>query len=268
MRVSEDFAGLAGRLEGSQDGRPALVLLHGLTFDRTMWQPALAELRRIDPGRQALVLDLPGHGGSPTWPGYDFDSVAAAVHAAVAQAGLTRPVIVGHSLGGMVATAYAACYPASGVVNVDGWLQIEPLAALIQSVADEIRGGGFAAAWQVFEASMHMELLSRAAGDLLRSGRCLRQELVAGYWRQIMDRPLPELTAYVDSKIAAVRAAGIPYLFIAGHQAGAGYRAWLTEALPGSRIAVLADSGHFPHLAHPARFARYLASAAQLEGAA
>jgi pimeloyl-ACP methyl ester carboxylesterase len=46
------------------DGRPPLVLLHGLTFDRAMRQPALAELRKTDPGRQVLALDLPGHGGA------------------------------------------------------------------------------------------------------------------------------------------------------------------------------------------------------------
>lgn len=266
--MSDKFAGLAGRLEGSQDGRPALVLVHGLTFDRAMWQPALAELRAIDPGRQVLVLDLPGHGGSPAWPCYDIDSVAAAVYDAVRQAGLERPVIVGHSMAALVATVYAGRYPVSGVVNVDAWLQQEPAAALVQSLASEIRGGGFAGAWEVFEASMHMELLPQPARDLLQSGRCLRQDLVAGYWRQIMDQPVAELTAYINSAIAAVRAADIPYLFIAGHEVDPGYSAWLTRVLPRATIEVWPGSGHFPHLAHPARLAQCLAATAQLEGAA
>jgi pimeloyl-ACP methyl ester carboxylesterase len=56
---------LSGRLEGEPDHRPPLILLHGLTFDHTMWRLALAELRQLDPGRRVFAMDLPGHGGSP-----------------------------------------------------------------------------------------------------------------------------------------------------------------------------------------------------------
>ena len=84
------FAGLAGSLDGDPGQHAPLILLHGLTFDRTMWRPALAELRKIDPGRRVLTVDLPGHGSSPAWPSYDLDSVAEGVHraAAAAKAGL------------------------------------------------------------------------------------------------------------------------------------------------------------------------------------
>ena len=43
------FAGLAGDLHGDADDRPPLVLVHGLTFDRSIWGPARAELAAIDP---------------------------------------------------------------------------------------------------------------------------------------------------------------------------------------------------------------------------
>jgi pimeloyl-ACP methyl ester carboxylesterase len=70
------FSNLAGDLAGAPDRRPPLVLLHGLTFDRTMWHPALAHLAALDPGRQILSLDLPGHGDSPGWPGKMADCLA------------------------------------------------------------------------------------------------------------------------------------------------------------------------------------------------
>ena len=50
---------LAGDLTGEPGRTPPLVLLHGLTFDRTSWHPVLAELTTLDPGRPVLALDLP-----------------------------------------------------------------------------------------------------------------------------------------------------------------------------------------------------------------
>lgn len=258
-----DFAGLAGVLDGDPDDRAPLVLLHGLTFGRAMWQPALARLRAIAPGRRVLALDLPGHGCSPAWPDSDIESIAGAVYRAAATAGVREPVIVGHSMAAMIATVYAASYPAAAVVNVDQWLQVDPIAALVKRLAGEIRGGGFAAVWEQFEASMHMELLPRQARQLLRASRSLRQDLVAGYWRQMLDTPTPEFAGYVGDVLAAVRGAGIPYLFIAGHEVEPGYRGWLGQMLPQARVEVWPDSGHFPHLAHPGRFAGCLASAEQ-----
>src|SRR5271169_3225854 len=76
------LAGLAADDYGGSDDRAPLVLLHGLTFDRSLWRPSLAELYRIDPGRRVLALDLPGHGASEGWPSYDVASVANGVHRA------------------------------------------------------------------------------------------------------------------------------------------------------------------------------------------
>jgi pimeloyl-ACP methyl ester carboxylesterase len=262
------FAGLSGVRDGGPGGRAPLVLLHGLTFDHAMWRPALAAVRETEPGRQVLALDLPGHGGSPAWPSYDIGSVAAAVHEAVAEARLRSPVLVGHSIGALIATMYAARYPASGVINVDQWLQAHSVAALARPLAGEIRGGDFAAAWQPFEASMHMELLPGQARRLLRSSRCLRQDLVAGYWRELLDTPVPELASRIEGALAAVRGAAIPYLFIAGHQVEPWYRDWLSQMVPGAAVEAWPRSGHFPHLAHPRRFARRMAATARWGGAA
>ena len=74
------FGDLAGDLTGEPGRTPPLVLLHGLTFDRTSWHPVLAELTALDPGGPVLALDLPGHGESPPWPGYDLEPIADAVH--------------------------------------------------------------------------------------------------------------------------------------------------------------------------------------------
>ena len=72
---ADNFAGLAGVHFGRGDGTsPPLVLLHGLTFDCTMWAPALEALSRAGHRREVLALDLPGHGESPPQGSYGGDS--------------------------------------------------------------------------------------------------------------------------------------------------------------------------------------------------
>ena len=112
-------ARLAGFTQGSLDERPPLVFLHGLTFDHRMWLPTIRALEARDPGRQLLVVDLPGHGGSPMLPSSSVDDVAAAVASAVEDARLDRPVVVGHSIAAVIAAVYAARFPTRGVVDVD-----------------------------------------------------------------------------------------------------------------------------------------------------
>ena len=258
--VIRTLAGLAADDWGETDARPPLVLLHGLTFDRSLWRPALDELQRIDPGRRVLALDLPGHGTSAGWPSYGIASLANGVRRAVEEAQLQSPVVVGHSIGGVIATAYAAEHPTRGVINVDQPLQAAPFAALVQSLADKLRGPAFPAVWQMFAASMHVELLPEAGQELVRSSSQPRQDLVLGYWREVLDRPAGELADTIRAGLAAVRAAGVPYLVVAGDDLQASYREWLTEVLPQATVTVWPGSGHFPHIAHPGRFARCLAA--------
>ena len=259
--VIRTLAGLAADDWGESDARAPLVLIHGLTFDRSLWRPSLEELQRIDPGRRVLALDLPGHGASEGWPSYDVASIARGVHRAVEEAQVQSPVLVGHSIAGVIATAYAAQYPTRGVINVDQSLQVAPFAALVQSLADKLRGPDFPAVWQMFAASMHIELLPATAQELVRSSSQPRQDLVLGYWREVLDLSGSELADMVEPRLAAVRAVGVPYLVVVSDDLEAGYREWLTEMLPQAIVKVWPGSGHFPHIAHPGRFAACLAAA-------
>jgi pimeloyl-ACP methyl ester carboxylesterase len=258
--VIRTLAGLAALDWGESDARPPLVLLHGLTFDRNLWRPSLDELQRIDPGRRVLALDLPGHGASRGWLSYDMESVARGVHRAAEEAQLQAPVVVGHSIGGVIATVYAARYPTRGVINVDQPLQVAPFAALVRSLADKLRGPAFPVAWQMFAASMHIERLADTAQELVRSSSKPRQDLILGYWRELLDRPAGELADMVGATLAAVRAARVPYLVVAGEDLEPGYQEWLTEILPQAAVTVWPGSGHFPHIAQPGRFAACLAA--------
>ena len=164
------LAGLTGELSGRRNGGVPLVLLHGLSFDRRMWWPVLEQLVRIEPERIVLALDLPGHGESSPWPSYDLESLADAVHAAVREAGLDAPVVVGHSLSGLMATLYAARHETAGVVNIDQTLDLGPFVALLHSLAPTLRADGFDRVWDMVWQSMHIELLPESGQQLLAVG--------------------------------------------------------------------------------------------------
>jgi pimeloyl-ACP methyl ester carboxylesterase len=258
---SNRLAGLAADDAGSSDQRPPLVLLHGLSFSRRIWAPILDALDCIDVGRRVVSLDLPGHGESPGWAAYEVETLADGVHRAVEEAQLKSPVIVGHSMSAIIATVYAARYETRGVVNVDQALQPAPFARLVQSLADQLRGRDFPALWERFIASMHIEKLPPSAQDLVCSISTPRQDLVIGYWRDLLHRSPEELSEWMNGVVARLRATRVPYLIVSGHELEPDYLRWLREVLPQSIVATWPASGHFPHLVHPGRFAELLAAA-------
>jgi len=93
------------RVQQGGDGEPVLLLLHGLGATGEVWNGLHDVLSRRWPGRW-VTPDLPGHGGSGPLPGYSFGHLAAAVARTVPAA--TRLVVLGHSLGGVVALALAS----------------------------------------------------------------------------------------------------------------------------------------------------------------
>jgi 3-oxoadipate enol-lactonase len=80
---------------------PAVVFIHGIGGSARVWASQVESFAAA--GFASLALDLPGYGGRPPVEAMDFDGLAADVEQAIAQRGLHRPILVGHSIGGMVA---------------------------------------------------------------------------------------------------------------------------------------------------------------------
>jgi pimeloyl-ACP methyl ester carboxylesterase len=257
------FASLAADIDVGGDAAPPLVLLHGLTFDRTMWQPIRERLGTDDRRRTIVAFDLPGHGGSAPQADYRVEAVADFVHRAVVEAELEAPVVVGHSVSGLIATFYTARFPTRGVVNVDQPLDITAFAELVRSLETRLRGDDFAELWSTFEASFHVELLPSDARELVDSMTHVDRDVVLGYWRQIFELPTPELSALVDDALAGVRSAELRYTYVSGSAVERSYGSWLTDRLPGVQIVAWPESSHFPQLAHPDRFADILRATAE-----
>lgn len=195
---------MVGELLGQPDERAPLVLLPGLTFDRRIWRPVLEHLDQVDPGRQVLTLDLPGHGDSPYQLPHSVDHVVELLRCAIATEGLRDPVLVGHSMAGGIASVYAAHHPVGGVINVDGVPVIAPFVRLIQSMIDLDTGAGVAAAWAIMEQSFRTDLLPVAMRLLVAENSRPDPDLILSYWHDLLLGTPEHAQSVIDTEIAAV----------------------------------------------------------------
>jgi pimeloyl-ACP methyl ester carboxylesterase len=81
--------------------KPAIILLHGWTCNRTFWNK---QLELFTDKRKAVAIDFRGHGESQiTSEGNTIQQLADDVYAFIEKMGFEKVVLIGHSMGGMVA---------------------------------------------------------------------------------------------------------------------------------------------------------------------
>ena len=85
-----------------------LTLLHGISSGAASWHKQMAL-----PGYRVLAWDMPGYGESPmlATARADAGAYADALARMLDRAGVQKTVLLGHSLGALVAAAFAARYP-------------------------------------------------------------------------------------------------------------------------------------------------------------
>lgn len=195
---------------GSPSDRPSLVFIHGSFCGAWIWRehflPFFAEQ-----GWHCIAMSLRGHGGSAGRDQLDRFGIADYVaDVTQAAAGLDRPpVIIGHSLGGMVAQRFVQRHGASGLVmlasvspgGLSGPLaymslrhpnllwQLNRLQTLGPEAVDyEIVSRG------LFSADFPIELAWRYVPLFQQESQRVSYELMVPQWLHLMARPsLPAL---------------------------------------------------------------------------
>ncbi|HTV84332.1 MAG TPA: alpha/beta hydrolase [Dyella sp.] len=130
-------------------GSPTLVLDAGLGDDWTVWskvQPELSKTTRV------CSFDRSGLGSSDLLPGaHDANTLADQLHALVGRAGIQKPfVLVGHSIAGLYARAYASRYPddLAGMILIDSSTP-DQLARMPKEVREAAIPNFFLQSWTV-----------------------------------------------------------------------------------------------------------------------
>ncbi|MCW5773303.1 MAG: alpha/beta hydrolase [Rhodospirillaceae bacterium] len=95
-------------------GSRTVLFLHGIGGNRASFAEQMGRI----PGWRTLAWDMPGYGASPPIAPLSFAALAEAVVAVLDAEGCEAAVLVGHSLGGMIALETAARFPGrvSGLV--------------------------------------------------------------------------------------------------------------------------------------------------------
>ena len=87
---------------------PPLVFLHGIGGAARAWR---GQLDFFGDRYRAMAWDMPGYGGSASLPTVSIDALAGALRDFLQQVGATKPVLVGHSIGGMIVQQLLAKNP-------------------------------------------------------------------------------------------------------------------------------------------------------------
>jgi pimeloyl-ACP methyl ester carboxylesterase len=266
---------------GTPNGR-SVVLLHGKNFCAGTWGATIEALRRA--GYRVIAPDQVGFckSSKPQSYQFSFQQLAENTQRLLASLGVSKFVLLGHSMGGMLATRYALLYPSSieklvlvnpigledwkskGVPyqSVDAWY-----AAELQNSAEKIRSYQkatyYADTWKP-EYDVWVEML---AGMYRGPGK----------QRVAWDSALTYDMIYTQPVIYELEKLAMPVLLLIGKKDNTaigkalapeavrktlGQYAQLAPAaaarIPQAQLVMFADLGHAPQMQDPERFQRAL----------
>lgn len=234
---------------------PALVLIHGSPFNRSMWDPQVAVLSAA---YRVITFDLRGYGQSTTDPSEktfltDFANDIAGLMDAL---NITSAGVMGLSMGGQIALEFYRLYPArvTALILADTFAQLDTpenkqnryrtadrlMQQGMQGYADDnlskmICPQTIATQPQVAQHVMEMMLTTPPAGAAAAlRGRAERQDYTD---------LLPQIT--------------VPTLIVVGDQdvfTPVPDAQYMHDRIPQSEMVVIPDAGHMPNLEQPAIF--------------
>jgi 3-oxoadipate enol-lactonase len=87
---------------------PPLVFLHGIGGAARAWR---GQIEAFSDRYRAMAWDMPGYGGSAPLPAVSIATLAEALQDFLREVGAAKPILVGHSIGGMIVQQWLTKYP-------------------------------------------------------------------------------------------------------------------------------------------------------------
>jgi pimeloyl-ACP methyl ester carboxylesterase len=235
--------------------KPPVVLLHGLMGSGACWTPVA---RALEGDFDVVMPDARGHGRSSAPPdGYAYDDLARDALGLIDALALARPVVLGHSMGGMTAAVVAsrAAGRLRGLVLVDPTF-LEP-ARQREVYASDV-------------AEQHRRMLALPRAEVVAQAR-------ARHPGRSLELVVLQAEARLATRMAAfdvlappnpdyrelVRAIDVPTLLVIGDTDPVVTPAMATELRglnPRVRVAQIADAGHGLPFEQPSALSEVVAS--------
>jgi pimeloyl-ACP methyl ester carboxylesterase len=229
--------------EESGTGTPPLVLVHGWCCNRGFLEP---QRRHFSARHRVITLDLPGHGESDRpQRRYSIPSFAADVAWLCERLTLTKPVIIGHSMGGAIALQLAADRPDLIAATVVLDTAVAPTAAIQHAWAELIERLHTPAYLDAARAAIERSYFI-ATDDAQRKARLIESMLATP--QHVMTSAMEGIAAW-DS-IRAASGARVPVLNISSSAPRADV-ARFHELCPQLVHGQVVGAGHFLQLEVP-----------------
>ena len=221
-----------------------IVWIHGLGES----QRCFAQAVKLLPEFSHHLIDLPSYGHAPRVQAY---SLAQAAEWLVPYLeGLTSPVLVGHSMGGVIGTLLCEMSPSvvQRFVNVDGNISLGDCGYSLPVSQQSL---------QSFRNAGHQELLleleTLGEDDLAHAGYHFSMALADP---NTVYRHSQELVSYSSQESLAGRLAAldVEHLYIAGSPDGAAPRSHTLLGEAGCQVETVEPSGHWPFIDQPEEF--------------
>ncbi len=249
---------VSGEAGGGRESLPVL-LVHGYPESSLMWRGVLPAL--ADSGRRAIAPDLPGYGRSPLSGSGTWESHVDALERFRRDLGLERLALVAHDWGGLIGMRWAC--DRGGVAG-----------ALVASGTGFFSDGKWHGLGEALRTEGAGETVVDAidrdgfAAMLRQTGHGFDDAAIEEYWKAYAteEQRRAQLALYRSGDFAKLapyegRLAklGIPTLILWGERdtfapVGGAHR--FHRQIPGSKLVLVEDAGHFVFEDDPARCAR------------
>jgi pimeloyl-[acyl-carrier protein] methyl ester esterase len=243
-------------------GNP-LVFVHGWSFSGVVWQ---SQRELFQNCFRCIIVDLPGHGESaPSLSGYALDDFVTSLGELFAHLDLREVVLVGWSLGALMALAAAQTYRdrISALVLVAGTPRFTATDNYSCGLdVKEIRGLALRLRRNQLATFEDFSRRMFTPGDV-SAGEC------SGSYVDLVAGRLPDTNAALQSletlAVSDLRdilpEVQLPVLVVHGEGDGicpVVAARFMAERLPEARLALMPGVGHAPFLSFPLKFARIL----------
>ncbi len=235
-------------------GSTAVFLLHGVGGGKAAWKDNLGAIGAA--GYRAIAWDMPGYGDSATIDPYTTQGLAASLHALIVHVGAPRNVVLGHSMGGMVAQELVAQAPrvVQGLIlsgtspafgNADGAWQQSFLRERFAPLDD---GRSMA------------ELAAQLVPSMMATGATPQaileaQIIMAGVPQETYRAAMHAIVSF--NRLDALARIAVPTLCLAGEHdrnASPGVMRRMAERVAGAQFACLPGVGHLANIERASDF--------------